>query len=140
LGIKVSDGHTLESLKLFLRNRNFLLVLDNFEQVIEAASIIDDLLFAAPGLQLLVTSRERLSLTIEHVYTVYPLPTGLQDDSPGTPHTHPAAVELFLQRARAVNPAFALTEKNYDTIVKICQRLEGLPLAIEPPARQIHLL
>ena len=137
LGLKVS-GNILESLKIFLEQKSFLLVLDNFEQVIEAASIIDDLLFAAPGLKILVTSRERLALSFEHTYMVPTLP----DTCAEGPHDEedlPPAMQLFVQRAKAIQPHFTIHAQNRDTILKICQRLEGLPLAIELAAGQINL-
>ncbi|MBP6681384.1 MAG: DUF4062 domain-containing protein [Saprospiraceae bacterium] len=137
LGLKVS-GNILESLKLFLQEKNLLLVLDNFEQVVEAASIIDDLLYAAPGLKILVTSRERLALSFEHTYIVPSLldtcPEGQQDEN-----DIPPTVQLFLQRAKAIQPSFTINAQNREIIFKICRRLEGLPLAIELAAGQINL-
>lgn len=137
LGLK-SSGNLLESLKLFLEEKSFLLVLDNFEQVIEAASIIDDLLFAASGLKILVTSRERLALSFEQTYSVPTLP----DTFPGGPQTeedYPPAMQLFIQRAKAIQPFFLVNAQNREIIYKICRRLEGLPLAIELAAGQINL-
>lgn len=139
LGIKVSGGNVLDSLKLFLQDKKFLLVLDNFEQIIEAASIIDDLLFAAPGLKIIVTSRERLALSFEHVYTVPALANTCFDEEKTEESVYPAAFELFLQRAKAIQPSFEVTEQNREIICKICRRLEGLPLAIELAAGQINL-
>lgn len=136
LGIKISGGNILDSLKLFLQDKKFLLVLDNFEQIMEASSIIDDLLYAAPGLKIIVTSRERLALSFEHVYTVPTLPAA---DLEHIGDPFPAAVELFVQRAKAVQPTFKVTDQNREIIYKICMRLEGLPLAIELAAAQINL-
>jgi predicted ATPase len=137
LGIKVSGGNILDSLKLFLQDKKFLLLLDNFEQVIEAASIIDDLLLASPGLKIIVTSRERLSLSFEHIYIVPTLPDAYGNAI--SQNEYPAAVELFIQRARATQSSFKVTDQNRDIIFKICHRLEGLPLAIELAAGQINL-
>lgn len=137
LGLKVS-GNILESLKLFLQGKNLLMVLDNFEQVIEASSILDDLLFAAPGLKILVTSRERLALSFEHTYIVPTLPDKCTE-SPKDENDFPPAMQLFIQRARGVQPSFVVSEHNRDIIYKICHRLEGLPLAIELAAGQINL-
>jgi predicted ATPase len=139
LGIKISGGNTLDSLKLFLQDKTFLLVLDNFEQIIEAAAIIDDLLLAAPGLKILVTSRERLALSFEHVYNVPTLPNTCAEFEAGHTDVYPAAVELFIQRAQAIKPSFELNAQNREVICKICRRLEGLPLAIELAAGQINL-
>ncbi len=136
LGMKVSGGNVLDSLKLFLQDKQFLLVLDNFEQIMDAASIIDDLLFAAPRLKIIVTSRERLALSFEHLYQVPTLPSvddEIEDDE------FPPAVELFIQRAKSVQPSFKVTEQNRYTIYRICVKLEGLPLAIELAAGQINL-
>lgn len=138
LGIKVSGDNILDNLKLFLQDKNFLLVLDNFEQIIEAASIIDDLLYAAPGLKIIVTSRERLSLSFEHVYTVPTLPDSFTSGE-NNPNAYPPAIELFIQRAKAIQPSFEVTENNKDIIFQICRKLEGLPLAIELAAGQIKL-
>jgi predicted ATPase len=137
LGLK-SSGNLLESLKLFFEEKSFLLVLDNFEQVIEASSILDDLLFAAPGLKILVTSRERLALSFEQIYTV---PTLADTYSEGQKETEefPPAMQLFIQRAKAIQPFFTVGTHNKDIIYKICHRLEGLPLAIELAAGQINL-
>lgn len=139
LGIKITGGNLLENLKLFLHDKSFLLLLDNFEQVIPAASILDDLLFAAPGLKIIVTSRERLSLSFEHSYTVPALPDHFSDAREQTEGGYPAAIELFIQRAKAVQPSFSVTPQNKETIFKICHRLEGVPLAIELAAGQISL-
>ncbi|HZV71066.1 MAG TPA: DUF4062 domain-containing protein [Saprospiraceae bacterium] len=139
LGIKISGGNILESLKLFLQDKNFLLVLDNFEQVIQASSIIDDLLLAAPRLKILVTSRERLYLTFEHLYAVPALPDSFPDHENLHENVYPPAIELFIHRAKAIQPAFQVNEKNIDIIFNICHRLEGLPLAIELAAGQINL-
>jgi predicted ATPase len=140
LGIKVSGGNILESLKLFLHDKNFLLVLDNFEQIIDASEIIDDLLMASPGLKILVTSRERLSLSFENVYSVPALSDSFSEQTRNENADYPPAVELFIHRAKAIKPSFEVTEQNKDILFKICHRLEGLPLAIELAAGQINLL
>ncbi|HEU5279220.1 MAG TPA: BTAD domain-containing putative transcriptional regulator [Gaiellaceae bacterium] len=103
-----------------------LIVLDNFEQVLEAAPLLVRLL-AAPQLSLLVTSRAPLRLSGEHEYPLPPLPL---DD----------AVALFADRARAVNPQFALAEGDAEAVRELCVRLDGLPLAIELAAARSKLL
>jgi predicted ATPase len=138
LGIKVSGNNLLESLRFFLHDKKMLLVLDNFEQIIEAATIIDDLLMGAPHVKILVTSRERLALSFEHLYKVPTLSDVVKEAS--VIQLLPPAIELFLQRAKSVQPSFALTEQNKQTIFEICKRLEGLPLAIELAAGQVSLL
>ena len=111
----------------FLRRKTMLLVLDNLEQISAAAPLIAELVAECPGLCILATSRERLHLRAEQRYKVPPL-----DLAP--------AVELFVQRAQAVNDDFARTPHNQPTLEAICQRLDCLPLAIELCAAQIDLL
>lgn len=137
MGIKMSSGSALESMKMYLKEKNMLLVLDNFEQVVDAAYVVDELLSAAPGLKILVTSRERLSLSFEQVLAI----PGLSDMEVGGENSNslPPAIELFVKRAAAVKPGFELNENNRDIIYQICHRLEGLPLAIELAAGQINL-
>jgi transcriptional regulator with XRE-family HTH domain len=121
-----------ETLATHLWDQCLLLVLDNFEQVAPAAPQLADLLAACPTLTLLVTSRSVLRLRAEQEFAVSPL--ALPD-----PHAAPspeealqyAAVALFAQCARAVAPTFALTPSNTASVVAICRRLDGLPLAIE---------
>jgi len=137
LGLKTA-GNLIESLKLFLHEKSFLLVLDNFEQVIEASAILDDLLFAAPGLKIMVTSRERLALSFEQTYSVPTLPDTCPE-GPVDEEDFPPAMQLFIQRAKTIQPFFKVDAHNKDIIYKICHRLEGLPLAIELAAGQINL-
>jgi predicted ATPase len=137
LGLKAT-GNILESLKLFLQEKSILLVLDNFEQVIAASSIIDDLLFAAPHLKLLVTSRERLALSFEQTYNVPTLPNVIQELKGDEVELTPA-MQLFIERAKAIQPFFTLNTQNREIIYRICHRLEGLPLAIELAAGQVNL-
>ena len=131
----------LADLQLWLRNRQILLVLDNFEQIIEAAPVVAELLGSCPELKVLVTSREVLHITGEQRFQVPPLqtanPTRLAPIE--TLVTYPA-VALFIERARAVEPNFGLTEKNAQAVAAICARLDGLPLAIELVAAHIRLL
>jgi len=115
--------------------------LDNFEQVADAAPLLAELLTAAPGLKMLVTSRSTLRLSGEHEFPVPPLPVppaGTVPDA-GTAGRY-AAVELFTERARAVAPGFRLTGQNVGAVAEICRRLDGLPLAIELAAAQVRLL
>lgn len=135
----------LERLKLTLQEQQQLLLLDNFEQVIEAGPYLLDLLSTCPQLKILVTSREALRLRGEHEFAVplLPLPdvtrlprrpTGLAAALANNP-----AVALFIQRAEAVNPAFQLTDDNARSIAEICARLDGLPLALELAAARLKL-
>jgi predicted ATPase/class 3 adenylate cyclase len=127
LGIRETEGQPLfDTLTAHLRPKQLLLLLDNFEQLLAAAPVVAELLSAAPGLQVLVTSRAVLQLRAEHEYPVPPLPAA-------------RAVELFRQRAAAVAPHFRLTTANAAIVTAICQRLEGLPLAIELAVGRLKL-
>jgi predicted ATPase/DNA-binding CsgD family transcriptional regulator/DNA-binding XRE family transcriptional regulator len=137
----VAGKSAIEPLKEFLRQRRQLLVLDNFEQVLTAAGDVSTLLAEAPGLTVLVTSREPLRLRWERTLPLRPLsvpdPRHLPslDELASVP-----AVALFLERARAVAPAFTLTADNAAAVAELCVRLDGLPLAIElvaPRAAQL---
>ena len=121
--------------------RRLLLVLDNFEHLVEAAPALAELLAAAPQLKLLVTSRIPLRLSGEHEYPVPPL------DLPDPAHlpeiaslSQYEAVALFIERARAVKADFAVTNANAPAVAEICVRLDGLPLAIELAAARAKLL
>jgi non-specific serine/threonine protein kinase len=116
-------------------------VLDNVEHVVEAAPQLGELLAACPGLTLLATSREVLRLAGEHDVPVAPLslPAAPDEADMVTVAASPA-VQLFLERARAADPGFALTEANAAAVVGICRRLDGLPLAIELAAARIPTL
>src|SRR5215213_9654747 len=133
LRIKEAIGQPVTaSLKSYLRQRQALLLLDNFEQVIAAAPLLEELLKAAPRLKLLITSRVVLRLYDEQEYRVPPLelPVSSEFAHPNQLARFPA-VELFVQRARAVRPDFQLTQSNAPAVGEICTRLDGLPLAIE---------
>ena len=140
LGVKETGQSVRDSLKAYLRSRQLLLVLDNFEQVVNAASLVAELL-AAPGLKVLVTSRIVLHLSAEHEYPVPPLtlPDLTQLLDPATlPHNE--AVALFTARAVDVAPDFQITNANAPVVAEICIRLDGLPLAIELAAARVRLL
>jgi predicted ATPase/DNA-binding CsgD family transcriptional regulator len=142
LGIKESTSQPpIESLKRYLRDREMLLVLDNFEHVLEAASTVGELLAASPQLKVLTTSREVLHLHEEHIFQVPPL------DFPDPKHllslerlTEYEAVRLFIQRARKAKPDFQVTLENALAVAGICNRLDGLPLAIELAAVRVRML
>src|SRR6266545_2381648 len=141
LGVKEAIGQPVTaSLKGYLRQKQVLLLLDNFEQVSMAAPLLDELLAAAPRLKLLITSRVVLHLSGEQEYLVPPLelPTSGQLAHPDQLARFPA-VELFVQRAQAVSPDFQLTKRNASAVGEICMRLDGLPLAIELAAARINL-
>lgn len=122
----------LEKLKHYLYKKALLLILDNFEQVVELGAAVSELLSAAPLLKVIVTSRVVLRLYSEYVYRVPPfhLPK-IEETTPLENLCENEAVRLFCQRAKMVNSQFELTRERAETIVKICDHLEGLPLSIE---------
>src|SRR6266699_892092 len=142
LGLQEGGAQSLvETVKAWLRDKQFLLLLDNFEQIVSAAPLLEDLLEACPRLIILVTSREVLRLSPEQLFPVPPL--ALPDLAQLTGQeelAQYAAVSLFLQRAQAIKPDFTLTEANGRVIAEICVRLDGLPLAIELAAARIRVL
>jgi len=142
LGLReVGSKSLLDRLKEYLHEKHLLLVLDNFEQVVTAAPLLAELLEEYPLLKLLVTSREALRLSYERLLPVTPLALPDLNHLPALEAlSHYAAVTLFIQRVRAVKPDFQLTAVNARTVVEICVRLDGLPLAIELAAARIRLL
>ena len=142
LGIKeTGDTPLIESLKHSLRDKQMLLLFDNFEQLLVTAPFVTELLMACHKLKALVTSRAALRVEGEREFPVQPLALPRPSDvaSPDALSTY-AAVELFVKRAQAVKPHFALTKDNARAVADICIRLDGLPLAIELAAARIKLL
>jgi predicted ATPase/class 3 adenylate cyclase len=142
LGLVDTSGRPLLDLLVErLRDRRMLLVLDNFEQVLDGAPVVDDLLRCCPTLSVLVTSRAPLQLRGEHEYPVPPLVLP-EAGRPVTPEvlSQYEAVALFIERATAIRPDFAVTNANAPAVAAICARLDGLPLAIELAAARIRLL
>lgn len=130
-----------EQVTNFLRPRRTLLVLDNCEHLLEAAPFIGELLTSCPRLQILATSRAPWQLSAERVYPVPPLTLPGHDADPSLDRlAQNEAVALFVQRANAINPAFALNEHNAVAVTEVCRRLDGLPLAIELAAARTRLL
>ena len=141
LGIKEEGGSSvLELLKTHLSRRRMLLVIDNFEQVVDAAPQIAELLTAADGLKVLVTSRELLKLTFEIEYQVPPLALPQLDSQSFEELRSNEALMLFSERAKAAKPTFTLTPENISDAAAICSRLDGLPLAIELAAARVKIL
>ncbi|MEI8221991.1 MAG: hypothetical protein WCH91_15275, partial [bacterium] len=141
LGLKeTGGGQAKDALVGYLSTRHLLLVLDNFEQVVEASPLVGHLLSSAPGLKVVVTSRESLRIPGEKVVPIAPLEL---------PSLHPVpaldqlvlfeAVRLFIDRAVEVKPDFAVTNANAAAVAEICHRLDGLPLAIELAASRVRL-
>lgn len=134
------DLPLIESLRRFLRQKQMLLVLDNFEHVLEAAPLVTDLLAESPRLTVLATSREALRLSGEFEYPVPPLSVPDQDLTGQISELLAFdSVALFVQRAEATSPGFNLTAENAPAVVRICARLDGLPLAIELAAARVKL-
>jgi predicted ATPase/class 3 adenylate cyclase len=132
---------TIDRLKDHLGGRQLLLLLDNFEHLLVASSVVKDLLAAAPRLKVLITSRSILNLYGEQDFPVAPL--GLPEPSAWVDPSRLGeygAVALFIERARAANPAFAVSKENAEAVTQICVRLDGLPLAIELAASRVRLL
>jgi predicted ATPase len=134
-------GSPLEALAETFGDGAWLLVLDNLEQVVQVAPDLSELLARCPGIAALATSRTALGLRAEREYPVPPLPLPADPVSASVAEVAASpAVALFVDRARAVRPGFALTEGNAAAVAEICRRLEGLPLAIELAAARIRLL
>lgn len=143
LGIKdQSNRPMLRVLTNYLRSANLLIVLDNCEHLVAAcAALIEALLRECPHVKVLVTSREVLNIAGETVLFVPPLSTPVMDNLPAlNALTRYEAVRLFLDRARTVSPSFQLTNENASAVTQICQRLDGIPLAIELAAARLRML
>ncbi len=141
LGLQEGGGKSLrEILREFLGNRKMLFVLDNFEQIMNAAPQIGDLL-AASQIKILITSRTILRLSKEVEFSVPPLavPTEIREFSQNELADF-EAVKLFVERARKAKPHFNLTAENVKSVAEICARLDGLPLAIELAAARMKIL
>lgn len=135
----------LDAVKAYCREKRLLLVLDNFEHLLEVGPLVTDLLTSCPRLTVLVTSRAVLRVSGEREY---PVPTLALPDLSALENGHRAdpqallaceSVSLFVDRARAVRPDFELTEESAVAVAEICRRLDGLPLAIELAAARIRL-
>lgn len=138
--IRIGNQTPLDALKEHLRGKQVLLVLDNFEQVLDAAPLLTALLWSVPALKLLVTSRVILHLSGEREYLVPPLPVPDLTSPSLDVLVRNEAVALFVQRARAVRQDFQLTPANASAVAEICVRLDGLPLAIELAAARSKVL
>ncbi|MGI8689420.1 MAG: ATP-binding protein, partial [Thermomicrobiales bacterium] len=140
LGVRESPGEQVrDALLAYLRSRHLLLVLDNFEHLIEEAIEVANLLAHCPRLVALVTSREPLRIRGEHLLSLLPL-TLPEDGADYAAIVASPAVSLFCQAAAAAAYTFALTPANGATVAAICAQLDGLPLALELAAAQLRLL
>ena len=142
LGVREKPDRDLEEgVKQYVRDRQLLLVLDNFEQVVSVAPLVAELMAAGPRLRVVVTSRAALHLSGEQEFEVPSL--ALPDPRrlpPLATLSQYEAVALFIERARAVRPDFEVTNGNAPAVAEICTRLDGLPLAIELAAARVKLL
>jgi predicted ATPase/class 3 adenylate cyclase len=142
IGVKAEGRRpALDTLREQVRNREMLLVMDNFEHVVAGATVAADLLDAAPRMRILATSREPLRVAGEQELPVPPLSlpdVGEPADLENLARSE--AVSLFVQRATSVDPAFRLTEENAAAVAELCRRLDGLPLAIELAASRVKVL
>jgi len=141
LGVREEGSGIANRLAAMLAEKQLLLVLDNFERVVDAASAVADLLARAPGVKVLTTSRTPLHAYGEREFPLPPFPM------PDPAHLPPVetlsqyeAVRLFIERAQAVKPDFAVTTANAPAVAEICSRLDGLPLAIELAAAHVKVL
>jgi predicted ATPase/class 3 adenylate cyclase len=141
LGLReTGDTPLAEVLKEYLRDKRTLLLLDNFEQVLEATPVVTELL-EAPNLKVLATSRTPLGLYGEHEHAVPPLEVPNPRHLPALEAlSQYEAVRLFIERAQAAKADFTITDENAPAVAEICARLDGLPLAIELAAARIKLL
>jgi predicted ATPase len=136
LGVQETlDATVLENIKAALQHQSMLIVLDNFEQVLDAAPQLLPLLNIAPNIKMLATSREPLRLRGEQEFPLAPL--AVPNEKNISVLDFPS-VQLFLQRARSAQPGFTLTEEDASRAAEICRRLDGLPLAIELAAARIR--
>lgn len=160
LGLREQPGRPIiETISDFLRSRQLLLLLDNCEHLIEAcARFAEALLRACPNLRILATSREAINITGERAWNVptlsvpdlrqisqtaansAPIQGGRADHGLASTLTRYEAIQLFVDRAQAVHPAFTLTDQNAWTVAQICYRLDGIPLAIELAAARLKAL
>jgi predicted ATPase/DNA-binding XRE family transcriptional regulator len=141
LGLREAEQHPREVLEQYLRGKQLLLLLDNFEHLLGAASDVADLIEGCPGLTVLVTSRAPLRVRGEQEYPVSPLSLPSSTRSPEVEEVlvSPAGT-LFAERARAVSPNFEVSPENAAAVAAICWRLAGLPLALELAAAKVRYL
>jgi predicted ATPase len=141
IGVLEHPSESLSTtLKRALAQREMLLLIDNFEHIIEAAPLVSELLAAAPYLKVLATSRESLRLSGEQEYLVPPLSVPVTTTISRQSVIESEAGALFVRRAQMALPRFALSDDNAPAVARICSRLDGLPLALELAAARCKLL
>jgi predicted ATPase/class 3 adenylate cyclase len=139
--VEIGERPLKEELETYLRDKEVLLLLDNFEQVLDAAPLLGELLSECPKLKGLATSRSVLRVYGEQEYPVPPLELPRPGRLPAIDRlSQYEAVRLFIERAKAARPDFSVTDENAPAVAEICMRLDGLPLAIELAAARIKLL
>lgn len=135
-----------EMIKEGLKEKNSLLLIDNFEQVVEAANIVSFIVAQCPHIKIMITSRELLKISGEVEFAVSPLSVpDLKEDNPLADQfrfivSQSSAVQLFVERAHAIKPGFSLTKENAAAVAGICTKLDGIPLAIELAAARSKVL
>ena len=134
------EGDAFDAVSDAFQHQQVLLVLDNFEQVVEGAPLIGRLLDSSPGLEILLTSRVVLRIGGEHEYTIDSLPTPSEDESDLESVTASPAAQLFVDRAEHVAPGFRLGPDNAESIARISRLVEGLPLALELAAARLRTM
>jgi len=141
LEVREGGRPLLENVKDYLRDKRMLLVLDNFEQLVSAAPVVAELLAAAPQLKIITSSRIALNLQGERGYLVPPLELPQAEHESALENLlENESILLFVGRAQAVHPNFALNKDNASDVAEICRRLDGLPLALELAAARVKLL
>jgi predicted ATPase/DNA-binding SARP family transcriptional activator len=140
LGKPAGAGDDLPAIRERLSGRSAVLVLDSFEHLTAASTLLAELVGSAPMLKLLVTSRVSLNLACEYELVLAPLPVPLRSESDPAAVTRAPAVELFLERARAVSPELERDGMSTSAVAEICRRLDGLPLSIELAAARTKFL
>ena len=150
VGLNLTGGDPQQMVSRFLQTKQLLLILDNFEHLLvapdgtaddptpRAVSVVAALLQRAPGVKILVTSREKLNLPGEQIYGIYGMEIGTATALAMAEAA--ASVQLFVQRARRVQPGFTLTAKNLPALVRICHLVEGMPLGLELAAAWVEML
>jgi predicted ATPase len=140
LEVREGGRPLLENVKDYLRDKQLLLMLDNFEQLVSTAPIVAEMLAAAPQLKILTTSRIAVQLQGEREFPVPPLNLPKPGDISVEDLAGNESVSLFVERARGSTPSFTLTRENAPAVAEICRRLDGLPLALELAAARVKLL
>lgn len=140
LELPTISGEPGTELMAYLADKELLLILDNYEQLLPAASLVAELITLAPGLKMIITSRAPLHLTSEYEYPVPPLRLPTETLETTTDIESNESVELFVQRATSVNPSFRLDASNVEVVGQLIRKLDGLPLAIELAASRARLL